>query len=127
MSNRAERRAAARAPGSGGGAPAARRPGRVALLPAVVGAAAILAGLGLTTAGAYIVIRFLVAILAAVVAVFAVQSRAWWWLPFLGAVVVIWNPVVPVDLTDAVWIAVQVVAAAVLITAGATIRRPAGV
>ncbi len=127
MSNRAERRAAAREPQPRRGSArlGSARGGRIALLPSVIAATAVLAGLGFTTSGGYIAIRFVVAILAAVVAVFALQNRTWWCLPFLAAIVVVWNPAVPIDLTGVAGSAVQAVAVAVLVAAGVTIRRRA--
>lgn len=126
--NRAARRAAARTPVPR--PPAGRygtdRGGRIALLPAAIAAAALLAGLGLTASGGYVVIRYVVAILTAIVVVFAVQSRSWWWIPPLAAVIVIWNPVVPIDLAGTAWTVVQAVATAVIVAAGATIRRRSG-
>lgn len=121
MTNRAERRAAGRAPQSRYGT---SKGGRIALAPGVLAAVALLAGLGLTTAGTYIVIRYIVAILAAIVGVFAVQGRAWFWLPPLAAIVLFWNPVLPFSLTGTPWTVVQVVAAGLLVAAGVTIRRP---
>lgn len=120
MSNRAERRAAARAPQPRRGGPAG---GRIAFLPAVLAAAAVLAGFGFASSGAYIVIRFVVAILTLIVAVFAAQGRPRWWVLPLGAVVVLFNPVVPIEITGAVWTGVQIGAIAVLLAAGFTVRR----
>lgn len=67
-------------------------------------------------------IRFGASILTAIVGVFAVQARQWWWLIVLVPVVVLWNPVVPLDLHGQFWVAGQYGAALVLALAGILIK-----
>jgi hypothetical protein len=97
---------------------------RTALAPGLLGAIALLAGLALIDVDAFTIIRFAAAILAAIVAVFAVQARHWWWVPPLAAIVVVWNPIYPLDLHGAWWVAGQYVAALVFVAAGVLIRVP---
>lgn len=118
--NRRDRRA-------GAGGPAPRYPETVrrdALAPGLLGAVALLAGLALITSGTFQIIRFAAAILALIVVVFAVQARHWWWVPVLGAVAVLWNPVLPFPFAGQAWALAQLAGAAVFIAAGLTIRRP---
>ena len=101
--------------------PSRRR--RTAIIPAVLAAIALLAGLALLESDAFLVIRFAVSILALIVAVFAWQARQWWWLIGLVPVAVLWNPVFPIDLgSPDLWLGLQYVAAIVFIAAGILIR-----
>ena len=107
--------------------PAPRYPARVrrdALAPGLLGAAALLAGVALLGTGAFLIIRFAASILALIAIVFALQARHWWWVPPLAAVAVLWNPIVPLPLDGPPWRVAQVVAAAVFVAAGLTVRRP---
>ena len=70
----------------------------------------------------YLVIRFLVAILAAIVGVFAWQARHWWWLIALTPIVVLWNPVVPIIIEGDLLLGLHYVAAIVFLAAGILIR-----
>ena len=56
--------------------------------------------------------------------VFAVQARHWWWIPFLLAIAVAWNPVFPLDIAGPWWIAAQYVAILVFVLAGIFIKVP---
>ena len=101
--------------------PSRRR--RTAIIPAVLAAIALLAGLALLDTDTFLVIRFAVSILALIVAVFAWQARQWWWLIGLVPIAVLWNPVLPIDLgNDALWSALHYVAAIVFLVAGVLIR-----
>ena len=96
---------------------------RTAIIPAVLAAIALLAGLALLDTDGYLVIRFVVSILALIVAVFACQARQWWWLVGLAPIAVLWNPVFPIDLgDDALWSALHYVAVIVFLVAGILIR-----
>lgn len=98
---------------------------RTALAPGILGAIVLLAGLALIDSGAFYWIKMAVAILAAIVVVFAWQARQWWWLPFLAAIVVLWNPIWPIDLHNGrVWVALQYVATVVFIVAGILVKVP---
>lgn len=114
--NRAQRRAAAAGPtlenryGSG--------TQRRALAPALVGAVVLLAGLLLVGQEAYLLIRFGVAILAVITAVFVWQARRWAWLVPPLVVAVLWNPVLPLDFTGQPFRLGHVVGAAALLATG---------
>jgi hypothetical protein len=98
---------------------------RPALAPGILGAVVLVAGLLLIEdPSGFLWIRFAVAILAAIVGVFAVQARQWWWLPPLAAIVVVWNPVWPLELSGQFWVAGQYAAALALILAGVLIKVP---
>ena len=98
---------------------------RTALAPGILGAIVLLAGLALLESGAFYWIKMVVAILGAIVAVFAWQAKQWWWLPFLAAIVVLWNPIWPVDLhQDYIWVILQYVAAVLFIVSGILIKVP---
>jgi hypothetical protein len=99
-------------------APAARP----AFAPGVLGALVLLAGLALLDADGFLFIRFGVCILAAIVAVFAVQAGHWWWLAGMLPIAVIWNPAWIIDWHGQAWVAAQFVAALVFIAAGVLIR-----
>jgi hypothetical protein len=101
--------------------PSRRR--RTAIVPAVLAAIVLLAGLALIGTDAYLVIKFVVSILALVVAVFAWQARQWWWLALLVPIVVLWNPVFPFDLPDAqLWAGLQYAAVLAFLVCGILIR-----
>lgn len=95
---------------------------RTAIIPAVLAAIALLAGLALLNSEGFIVIRFAVSILALVVAVFAWQAKQWWWLIGLVPIAVLWNPVFPVELDPDVRLGAEYVAALVFIAAGILIK-----
>ena len=98
---------------------------RTALAPGILGAIVLLAGLALLESGAFYWIKMVVAILGAIAAVFAWQAKQWWWLPFLAAIVVLWNPIWPVDLhQDYIWVILQYVAAVLFIVSGILIKVP---
>jgi hypothetical protein len=94
----------------------------MALAPGLLGAIAVLAGLALLDIDAFIVIRYAAAILAAIVGWFAIQGRAWWALPLLAAVLVIWNPVVPFPFHGQWWVAGQFGAVIVFILCAVLIK-----
>ncbi len=98
---------------------------RTALAPGILAAIVLLAGLALFESSAFFWIKTVTAILAAIVAVYAWQSKQWWWLPLLLAIVVLWNPIWPLDLhADKVWLILQYVAAIVFIVCGILIKVP---
>ena len=120
--NRAQRRAASRAP-----APAladrygSRRQRRV-LGPAAVAAMVLLGGLLLVGQDAYLLIRFGVSVLSLIAAVFVWQSRAWAWLPVPLVVAVLWNPVLPFAFGGQPFRLGHVVGAVALLVTGAVVR-----
>jgi hypothetical protein len=96
---------------------------RTAIIPAVLAAIVLLAGLVLLETDGFLVIRFAVSILALIVAVFAWQARQWWWLIGLVPIAVLWNPILPIDLgAPSLWSALQYVAVIVFLVAGILIR-----
>ena len=103
------------------GRPAFRR---VALAPGLLAAVALLVGVALIEGGGFIVIRFVVSILALIVMVFAYQARHWWWIPVMLAVAVIWNPVFPLPFDGPMWVGAQYVAILVFALAGVLIKVP---
>jgi hypothetical protein len=94
----------------------------MALAPAIVATIALLAGVAALGGDLYLLIRFLVAILALIVAVFAWQARQWWWLVVLVPIAVVWNPVIPIELERDLLLGLHYVAAIVFIAAGILIR-----
>jgi hypothetical protein len=95
---------------------------RMALAPGLLGAIVVLAGLALLDVDAFIVIKYATAILAAIVGWFAIQGRAWWALPLLAAIVVIWNPVLPFDFHGQWWVAGQFGAVIVFIACAILVK-----
>jgi hypothetical protein len=103
------------------GRPAFRR---TALAPGLLAAVALLVGVALIEQGGFIAIRYVTAILALIVMVFAFQARHWWWIPFMLAIAVAWNPVFPLPLEGPVWVGAQYVAILVFALAGVLIKTP---
>lgn len=117
--NRAERRAAARGDSpSGTDDRYGRRPERRALAPAVLAAIVLLAGLALLGSDGFLWIRYAVAILSLIEAVFVYQARRWAWLPGPVIIAVLWNPAIPLPFSGKAWAIGQLVAAAALILTG---------
>lgn len=97
---------------------------RLALAPGLLCALVLLAGVAAIDTDWYLLIQFLVAILVIIMGVFAVQAKTWWWLVPLGAVAVLWNPVVPLVLPGAWQLGAHYVGIAIVVVAGALIRVP---
>lgn len=102
---------------------------RMALAPGLIAAVALLVGIVLIGSGGFIVIRFVVSILALILVVFAFQARHWWWIPLLLTIAVLWNPVLPfdtapLDLAGPWWIGAQYLAILVFVLAGVFIKVP---
>ncbi|NQX27931.1 hypothetical protein HQQ81_11330 [Microbacteriaceae bacterium VKM Ac-2854] len=98
--------------------------GRMALAPGILAAVVLLAGLALVGSDAYVWIQYPVAILAAIVGWFAVQGRGFWWLIGLVPILVLWNPVLPVPLSDTVLSSLSIAAVGVFVAAGLIIKVP---
>ncbi|NQX11472.1 hypothetical protein HQQ80_07535 [Microbacteriaceae bacterium VKM Ac-2855] len=98
--------------------------GRMALAPGILAAVILLAGLALVGSEAFVWIQYPIAILAAIVGWFAIQGRAYWWLLGLVPILVLWNPVVPIELSDTVQYSLQIAAIGVFIPAGLMIKVP---
>ena len=96
---------------------------RTALVPAIIAVLALLAGIGFVDSGGYIVIRYVVSILALIIVVFAWQARQWWWLLGLVPIAVLWNPIVPIELAEpGLWLVLQYFAVVVFLAAGIMVR-----
>jgi hypothetical protein len=98
---------------------------RPAFVPGVLGAVVAFSGTGLIGSDAFVIIRFGISILALIIAVFAWQGRKWLWLIPLGALAVLWNPVVPVPMEGRPWVLAHVAAAAVFLVVAFFLRVPA--
>ncbi|WP_374007210.1 DUF6804 family protein [Leifsonia sp. LS-T14] len=98
---------------------------RAALVPGLLGAIVLLAGLALVGGDWYLYIRYAVSILALILCVFAGQAKKWWWLAGLIPVAVIWNPVWPLALGALALQGLSIVAAVLLVAAAVTIKIPA--
>lgn len=97
---------------------------RLALAPALLGAIALGVGYPLVETDAYLYVRFVVAIMSVIVAVFAIQAKQWVWAVPMAVIVIIWNPMFPLELEPVWWLTLQTVALVVLVTAGAVIKAP---
>jgi len=97
---------------------------RNALIPGVIAATALVAGIPLIASEFAITICFIVAILALIVAWFAAQARQWWWTVVMVAIAVLWNPVYPFAFSGVFWLVAHIVAAAVFVVAGVLISTP---
>ena len=95
---------------------------RTALAPSILATVALLAGVGAIGGDLYLLIQFVVAILALIIAVFAWQARQWWWLIVLVPIAVVWNPIVPLGIESEVQLVLHYVAAIAFIAAGVLIR-----
>ncbi|SDK02242.1 hypothetical protein SAMN05216282_102156 [Cryobacterium psychrotolerans] len=97
---------------------------RSALAPGLLGAMALLGGLALLDVDGFIVIRYIVSILALILCVFVIQAKAWWWLLGLVPIAALWNPIVVVELHGQGWVSAQFIAAIVFIVCGVVTRVP---
>lgn len=97
---------------------------RNALAPGILAAAALVVGILLPGGDVAVYISYIVAILALIVAWFAVQAQQWWWAVPMVAIAVLWNPVYPFGFTGPLWSVAHVVAAAVFLSAGALVWTP---
>lgn len=107
---------------------------RLALAPSLIAALALLIGvtlLGTATdaaaggdEGAFVVVRYIVAIFALIVAVFAYQAKQWWWLPVFAAIAIAWNPAFVIPIPEPWWPGAQYVAAIAFLLAGWLIKVP---
>ncbi|GAB3601631.1 DUF6804 family protein [Microbacterium tumbae] len=96
---------------------------RNALAPGILAAIALFLSPLFIADPAATVIRYIVAILALIVAWFGIQARQWWWTVVFIAVAVFWNPVYPLPVDELVWGVSGVVGALLFLTAGALIKN----
>ena len=97
---------------------------RNALLPGFIALAVLIVGVAFVGTDWFTVFCYIIAILALIVAWFAVQARHWWWVPVLLAIAVLWNPVYPFGFSGIFWILAQPIAGSVFLIAGALIKQP---
>ncbi len=95
---------------------------RPAFIPSLIAAAALLSGIPLLQADWYLLIRFIVAIMALIVAWYALQGAQWWWTIVFFGVAIAWNPVFPVPTDGPWWIVAHLGVAALFAVAGAVVR-----
>lgn len=95
---------------------------RLALAPGILAAIVLLAGVALVGTEWFTIARYVISILAAICCVFAVQGSQWWWLFGYAPIVVLWNPLFPIDLAMLPWQVAHLVAAVVFIVGGLRIR-----
>ncbi|TPX02421.1 hypothetical protein FJ656_22480 [Schumannella luteola] len=81
-------------------------------------------GIALIGQDAFTYISWVVAVLALIVMVFAIQAKHWWWLPVFAAVAVLWNPVLPFGFDGPLWIGAQYLAVVAFLAAGVLIKVP---
>ena len=98
--------------------------GRPTLLPAVLCATALVAGIFVLGSDGYLIIRFAVSILALVVAVIATQNDKWPWALPAVAIAILWNPVYPFDFSGPLWLGGHVIAAAAMLAIALYLRAP---
>jgi hypothetical protein len=103
------------------GAPTVRR---LALAPGLLAAIVLIAGFALIGGSAFIIIRYVVAILALIIGYFAFQSKQWWWMPLMLAIAVVWNPVLPFGFSGIYWYGAQYAAILVFIATAIFIKVP---
>ena len=94
------------------------------MAPGILAAIALLAGVALIDGDAFIIIRFAVAILGAIIAVILAQGKAYLWIAPLIAIVVIWNPIIPFAFSGDLWLGAQYVAALAFIAAAVWAKVP---
>ena len=97
---------------------------RSALVPGLLGAITLLAGLALQGDESFIIIRYAVSILALILCVFVIQARSWYWLIGLVPIAILWNPVVIFDLSGQGWVSAQFIAAIIFVVVGLRTKVP---
>ena len=95
---------------------------RTALAPGILAAIVCIVGTLLVGTDTFIVVQYVVAILALIVAWFAFQARAWWWVVPLVAIAVLFNPVFPLPLDSDILLPASYVAALVFIAAAVLVK-----
>lgn len=101
-------------------APFALRP---ALIPGILGAVALMLGLALLEVDAFTIVRFVVSILALIMAVFAWQAKQPLWMVPTILVAIVWNPVLPLPFSGVGWIIAQFLGGVVLIATGLLLQN----
>jgi hypothetical protein len=106
------------------GTPAEPTYTRSALAPGLIAAIALLAGLALLDVDSFVIIRYIVSILALIICVFVIQAKAWWWLIGFVPIAVLWNPIVVIDWHGQGWVSAQFIAALIFIIVGIRTKVP---
>jgi len=97
---------------------------RLALAPGLLAAVVMFVGIAFIGQDGFVYVSWVVAVLALIVMVFAIQARHWWWLPVFAAIAIFWNPVVPFGFDGPLWLGAQYVAIAAFLAAGILIKVP---
>lgn len=97
---------------------------RTALVPGLLAAIVALAGAALIDSDSFLIVCYVLAILALIIAWFSFQARKWWWLPILMAIAVLWNPVFPFEFAGPWWLAAQYLAALGFIIVAVVVKLP---
>ncbi|MFF1574014.1 DUF6804 family protein [Leifsonia sp. NPDC058292] len=97
---------------------------RTALAPGILGAIVLIAGLALIGGEWYLYVEYATAILALILCVFAGQAKQWWWFIGLVPIAVIWNPVWPLGIDDAVLRGLHIAGAVVFIAVAVNVKVP---
>lgn len=98
---------------------------RLALAPGLLGAIVLIAALALIgSADWYIWVRYIAAILALIMCVFAWQAKAFWWLIGLVPIAVVFNPVWPLPIPDIGLSIAHLAGAVIFVAAGVSIKVP---
>ncbi|GAB3617893.1 hypothetical protein GCM10027416_24500 [Okibacterium endophyticum] len=97
---------------------------RPALAPGLLAAIVLFIGAALIGTDWFTAVRYAVAILAAIVAWFALKGRSYWWLIVLVPIIVLWNPVLPLPLSGPGWFSAQLIAPILFVAAGVMITVP---
>jgi hypothetical protein len=100
----------------------AQQAARLALAPGILAAIVLLAAVALVGTDWFTIARYVISILAAICCVFAVQGKQWWWIVGYAPIVVLWNPLFPIDLALLPWQIAHLIAAAVFVVGGFRIR-----
>ncbi|ROP66828.1 DUF6804 family protein [Curtobacterium sp. PhB115] len=97
---------------------------RPALAPSLIAAIVLLACVAIIDSSGFVFARWGVTVLALIVLVFAVRGKTWWAAVLMAAVAVCWNPLVTVPIPGQVWAALQILAAALFIVVGISVKVP---
>ena len=95
---------------------------RTALAPGILAAIVCIVGTLLLGTDAFIIIQYVVAILALIVAWFAFQAKAWWFVVPLVAIAVLFNPVFPLPVGSDILLPASYVAALVFIATALLVK-----
>ncbi len=97
---------------------------RLALAPALLLIVLLMIAAALIDTDTYQLFRYGISVLAIIIGVFAWQARAWWWLPVMAAIAVLWNPLWPLELGQEALFGLHWAAAIATLFAGFAIRTP---